>query len=112
MEGFLEALEGELLKKGVHVLVACPGFTASRIRENALTKDGSNQKESPREEGKMMQPEEVAAKIHQAILKRQRRLVMSGEGKLSFWLNKFFPAFVLRKVYEKMAAEPGSGLEA
>lgn len=111
MEGFLEALEGELLKKGVHVLVACPGFTASRIRENALTKDGSSQKESPREEEKMMQPEEVAVKIHQAILKRQRRLVMSREGKLSFWLNKFFPAFVLRKVYEKMAAEPGSGME-
>jgi short-subunit dehydrogenase len=111
MEGFLEALEGELLRKGVHVLVACPGFTASRIRENALTKDGSSQKESPREEEKMMQPEEVAAKIHQAILKRQRRLVMSIEGKLSYWLNKFFPAFVLRKVYEKMAAEPGSGME-
>ena len=111
MEGFLESLEGELLKKSVHVLVACPGFTASRIRENALTSDGSSQKESPREEEKMMQPEEVADKIMKAISKRERRLVMSREGKLSYWLNKFFPGFVLRKVYEKMAAEPGSGME-
>jgi NAD(P)-dependent dehydrogenase (short-subunit alcohol dehydrogenase family) len=47
MEGFLESLETELLKKGVHVLVACPGFTASRIRENALTKDGKPSQRLP-----------------------------------------------------------------
>jgi short-subunit dehydrogenase len=111
MEGFLESLETELLKKGVHVLVACPGFTASRIRENALTKDGKPQSESPREEEKMMQPGEVARLIYKAVESRKRRLVMSREGKLSFWLNKFFPAFVMRKVYQSMAAEPGSGLE-
>jgi short-subunit dehydrogenase len=111
MEGFLESLETELLKKGVHVLVACPGFTASRIRENALTKDGKPQSESPREEEKMMQPGEVARLIYKAVEGRKRRLVMSREGKLSFWLNKFFPAFVMRKVYQTMAAEPGSGLD-
>jgi short-subunit dehydrogenase len=111
MEGFLESLETELLKKGVHVLVACPGFTASRIRENALTKDGKPQSESPREEEKMMQPGEVARLIYKAVESRKRRLVMSREGKLSFWLNKFFPAFVMRKVYQTMAAESGSGLE-
>jgi len=111
MEGFLEALEAELLKKGVHVLIACPGFTASRIRENALTKDGSRQQESPREEEKMMQPEEVAQEICKAIENRRRRIVLSRDGKLSFWLNKFFPGIVLRLVYKKLAAEPGSGLE-
>lgn len=111
MEGFLEALEGELLKKKIHVLIACPGFTATSIRENALTRDGSQQQESPREEAKMMQPEEVAEAIVLAIQKRKRRIVLSREGKLSFWLNKFFPGFVLHKVYEKLAAEPDSGLE-
>ena len=93
------------------MLVACPGFTASRIRENALTKDGKPQTESPREEEKMMQPGEVARLIYKAVENRKRRLVMSREGKLSFWLNKFFPAFVMRKVYQTMAAEPGSGLD-
>ena len=111
MEGFLEALEGELLKQGIHILIACPGFTASRIRENALTADGKVQEESPREESKMMKAEEVAEQIAKAILHKKRRLVMSREGKLSFWLNKFFPLFVLRKVYQKLAAEPGSGME-
>jgi short-subunit dehydrogenase len=111
MEGFLDALSLELYRKNVHVLMAYPGFTASRIRENALTRDGSVQGESPREEEKMMQPEEVAAQIYQAILQKKKRLVMTNEGKLTWWLNKFLPDFVSRKVYQKMAAEPGSNLE-
>ena len=40
IEGFLETLRTENLNKGLHVLVACPGFTASNIRQTALAKDG------------------------------------------------------------------------
>ncbi len=36
MQGFLESLRIENLKKGLHVLIACPGFTASNIRNTAL----------------------------------------------------------------------------
>ncbi len=50
MQGFLEALRTENLKTGLHVMVACPGFTASNIRKTALSKDGSVQGESPRKE--------------------------------------------------------------
>src|SRR5690606_13478169 len=56
MNGFFESLRTELMKKKVHVLVVCPGFTASNIRKNALLADGSVQIESPREENKMMSP--------------------------------------------------------
>lgn len=111
MEGFLDALSLELYRKNVHVLMAYPGFTASRIRENALTHDGTVQGESPRQEEKMMQPEEVAAQIYEAVRTKKRRLVMTTEGKLTWWLNKFLPDFVSKKVYQKMAAEPGSNLE-
>ncbi len=111
MEGFLDSLKLELYPKGVHVMMAYPGFTASRIRENALTKDGTPQGESPREEEKMMQPEEVARQIYEGLENKKDRLVMTNEGKLTFWLNKFFPRFVSRKVYQKMASEPGSGME-
>src|SRR3954465_14125237 len=50
LNGFLEVLRTELLKTGVHVLTACPGFTASNIRKRSLTKDGATQGESPRNE--------------------------------------------------------------
>ena len=41
MTGFLETIRIENLKKGLHVMVACPGFTASNVRFSALTADGS-----------------------------------------------------------------------
>lgn len=110
MAGFFESLESEMTQKGVHVLMAYPGFTSSAIRENALTKDGSLQGESPRIEKKMMQPEEVAKQVYNALIEKRRMVVMTTEGKLTYWLSKFFPGFVRQKVYKKMAAEPGSGL--
>jgi dehydrogenase/reductase SDR family member 7B len=110
MEGFLETVRMENLKKGLHVLIACPGFTASNIRNTALSKDGREQGESPRDEKKMMQPEEVAAHIYHAIKNRRRDLVLTSEGKLTVFLNKFFPAFMDRMVYKHMAKENNSPL--
>ena len=71
MHGFLEVLRIENMKKDLHVLTACPGFTASNIRNTALAADGSQQGESPRDEDKMMSAEEVAEKIIQAIEKKK-----------------------------------------
>ncbi len=82
LNGFLETLRTELLYKGVHVLTACPGFTASNIRKRALTKDGTNQGESPREEEKMMTAEECAEHIYKATLKRKKILILTSQGKL------------------------------
>ncbi len=110
MHGFLESLRTENLKTGLHVLIACPGFTASNIRKTALAADGSQQGESPRAEEKMMQPEEVAAAILQAVQQRRHTLVLTTEGKLAVCLKKFFPAFIMRMVYNKLAKEPDSPL--
>lgn len=111
MEGFMETLRTENLKKGLHVLVACPGFTASNIRNVALAKDGSTQGESPRDEKKMMSAEEVADRIYQGVLHRKRDLVMTTEGKLAVWLNKLFPSWSDRLVFNHMAKEADSPLK-
>lgn len=108
MHGFLEVLRIENMKKGLHVLTACPGFTASNIRNTALAADGSQQGESPRDEGEMMTAEEVASHIIKAIEKRKDRLVLTRQGKLTVLLNKFFPKFLDKMVYNHMAKEPDS----
>jgi len=108
MQGFLEALRTELLKKDVHVLVACPGFTASNIRNTALNSSGEVQGESPRDEQKMMSAEEVASHIYNATLKRKRDLVLTSQGKLTVFLNKFLPGFMDKMVYNHMAKEKDS----
>jgi len=111
MQGFLDALRTENLKTGLHVMLACPGFTASNIRNTALSADGSLQGESPREEKKMMTPEQVANYIASGIEKKKRSLTLTTEGKLAVFLSKLFPKFVEKQVYNKMAKEPDSPIK-
>jgi dehydrogenase/reductase SDR family member 7B len=108
LQGFLECLRIENLKTGLHVLIACPGFTASNIRKTALAQDGSMQGESPREEDEMMSAETVAHHIVDATIKRRRTLILTRQGKLTVLLNKFFPKLTDKLVYNHMAKEPDS----
>lgn len=108
MHGFLEALRTENLHTGLHVLLACPGYTASGIRQKALVADGSAQGESPLNEKGLMQADEVARLIWKAAAKRKRTLVLTPIGKLTVILNKLFPALTDRLVYNHIAKEPDS----
>ena len=105
MNGFLDSLRVENLKNGVHVMTACPGFTASNIRNTALTKDGSQQSESSMDEAKMMSAEEVAKRIANGIEGRKRTLIMTFQGKLTVFLSKFLPGFLDGMVYNVFAKE-------
>lgn len=105
LNGFLEVLRTELLKTGVHVLTACPGFTASNIRRRSLNREGQAQGDSPRQEEKMMSAEECARHIYNATVKRRRTLILTTQGKLAVWLNKWFPSLADRMVYNVMARE-------
>ncbi|SFB76083.1 Short-chain dehydrogenase [Flexibacter flexilis DSM 6793] len=111
MQAFLESLRTELLKKDVHVLVACPGFTASNIRNVALTKDGSTQGESPLDEGNIMSAEEVAFHIYNAVMGRKRDLVLTRQGKLTVFLNKWLPSLMDKLVFNHFAKEKDSPIK-
>lgn len=108
MQGFLDALRTENLKTGLHVLVACPGYTASNIRVNALNAKGEAQRETPKKEEKLMQPGEVAREVVNGVVKRKRTLVLTAEGKMAVWLSKLFPAFIDKMVFKKVSAEQDS----
>ena len=111
MNGFLDVLRMENLKTGVHVLTACPGFTASNIRNSSLDKDGNQQGESTMQEDKMMTSDEVATIIADGIENRTRTLIMTGQGKLMVFLNKFLPGLVDKLVYNTIAKEKNSLLK-
>ena len=106
MDGFLNTLRLENKRKGLNVLVVHPGFTSSNIRNIALNKNGESQKETPRDENKMMSAEKVARIIAKASLKRERDLILTPQGKLVVWLHKNFPSFTDRILLNEMAKEP------
>lgn len=111
MQGFLESLRIELLKTGANVMWVSPGFTASNIRNTALAADGSSQGETPLKEDKLMSAAECAEHIIKAITHRKRTLVMTRQGKLLVWLNKFFPAWADKIVYNHFKKEADSPLK-
>lgn len=108
MHGFLESLRIENRKTGLHVLIACPGYTASNIRNTALNKEGGQQSESPFDESKLMQPEEVASEIFKAIDKKKNYLFLTFQGKATYFLSKFFPRLLDKLVYNTVAKEKDS----
>ncbi|AMJ66334.1 SDR family oxidoreductase [Hymenobacter sp. PAMC 26628] len=107
MNGFLEALRTELLPAGVNVLTAAPGFTASNIRHAALVANGEPQHDTPRDEGQMMSSEEVAAHVLRAVAQRRRTLVLTGQGKLTVFLNKWLPGLMDKLVLANFRKEGG-----
>lgn len=110
MQGFLEALRTELLHTGAHVMWVSPGFTASNIRNVARSANGSAQGETPLEEGKLMSAEVCAGLILDAVEKRKRVVIMTGQGKLTVWINKLFPSLADKLVFKHFLKEPDSPL--
>lgn len=110
LNGLLEVLAAELHPTGVHVLTACPGFTTTAIRQRALNEQGQTHGESYRDEQRMMTAEAVAAHIYRAIQRRRRMLVLTGQGRLTVWLNKWFTAWMDGVVYRHFQREAGNPL--
>ena len=108
MTGLLETIRIENIKKGLHVMIACPGFTASNVRFSALVADGSQQGSTPREEGKMMTAEQVAKIVARGIARRRRLCLMEAEGRATHFVKKFAPKFLDRMFYWVMSKEPDS----
>jgi short-subunit dehydrogenase len=111
MNGFLEAVRTELLHSGVHVLTACPGFTASNIRFSALDAHGNAKGETMRDESNMMSAEECATHILRAVKSRKRELILTTQGKLTVFINKLFPGLADKLVYNTLAKEKDSPLK-
>lgn len=108
IQGFLESLRNENLKTGLHVLIACPGYTESNIRKTALNAHGKAQGETPLNEEKLMSADDVAENIWNATLKRRLYLILTSKGKAAVWINKLFPKLADKLTFNVIKKEPNS----
>lgn len=112
VRGFLDTVRIEYLRAGLHVLVAAPGFTATEIRKTALTKDGSMQGDTPRNESKMMSAERCANIMYRAIKQRRRKMIISfWDGKFIVLVAKLWAWLVDQLMYTVFKNEPDSPLK-
>ena len=108
LQGLLKTIRIENRKKGLHVMIACPGFTASNIRNMALDKNGNPQGETPRDESKMMTAEKAAYLIVNGIERKRRSLILTPLGKITVFVGKFWPQLTEAVAYSYMSKEPDS----
>ncbi len=111
IHGLMETIRIENLRKGLHVMVIAPGFTTSEVRFHALTADGSEQGESPRDERSMDTPEHVARWVIKGIRKKKRNKLLTLEGKMTAFFQRIIPAFVDWVYYLAMSKEAKSPIK-
>ena len=100
VNGFLESIRTELLDQGVHVMWVSPGFTQSNIRNAALDEKGKAEAKSLMEEETMMSAETCAQHLLKAISSKKRNLILTGTGKRTNLVNKFFPGWADNLVHK------------
>ena len=108
IRGFLDTIRIEHLYDGLNVLVFAPGYTASNVRNAALTADGSAQGETPLDEGKLMSAEKCAEYLAKALYKRKSEMILTGLGKVTVLAHRLFPRLTDKLTYSFIARETGS----
>jgi NAD(P)-dependent dehydrogenase (short-subunit alcohol dehydrogenase family) len=107
LHGLFESLRTELIPDGVHVMMACPGFTRTQLQSRALHRTKNQARNEEDWVGKQASPEEVARAIYSGAIKRKRLLILTPVGKLSYYLNKFAPALYERMMARKLESKFG-----
>lgn len=105
LHGLFESLRTELREAGVHVMMVCPGFTATGIEKNALGGDGKPATQPRSTTGRIATPEEVADAIYRAARKRKRMLVLSRVGRFAYWVSRLAPALYERIMHKRLRHE-------
>lgn len=109
LHGLFESLRLELKEKGVHVMIVCPGATATDMHKSMLAGDGSIISVSAGNTQKMATPQEVAEAIFHGAQHQNRLVIHSRMSKLSWFYWKFFPSLFERKIYKQWRNELEAG---
>ncbi len=97
LQGFMDSIRIELMNKGIHVMVASPGFVQTDNTINALTEDGTPYGRMDRMHAKGLTPDKTAQIILHGLKHRKRDVFPAGpREKFGLFLSKFAPGLLDR----------------
>ncbi len=108
LHGFFDSLRSEVEDQGVNVLLVCPSFIRTGIDGAALAGSGAQGALAPRPRqttGGESTPDDIAARIVQAVRLRQRQLLPGRTARLAWWLSRFAPSVYARLMKKRLGAE-------
>jgi UDP-glucose 4-epimerase len=102
LHGLFESARCELAEDGVRVLMVCPSFTRSAFEQRAMGADGHAAGTKRSMTGGIAEPEDVADAIVKAADSGKNLLVLSAQGKLSYYLSRLAPTLYARAMVRRL----------
>jgi short-subunit dehydrogenase len=99
LHGYFESLRLETEKKGIKILMVCPGKVKTNISLNASTSSGAHGKMDESHEN-AMSAEEAAKQIIEGISNNSEEILIGGKEIKAVTLRRFFPKWfgkIIRK---------------
>ncbi len=96
LHGFMDALRGEVAKYDITVTTVCPGFSKTKIAENALkgTGEAAAKKDEDIENG--MTVEYVSSRILNALRKKREEVYIGKKEVMAIYVMRLFPKLFFR----------------
>jgi NAD(P)-dependent dehydrogenase (short-subunit alcohol dehydrogenase family) len=105
LHGLFTSLRCELRHTGAHVMIVCPGFIQTNLQTRALGGDGNITNVPQSTVGRQDTPESAAEIIYDGAVKRKNLLVLTGMGKIGYWVNRLAPVLYERIMTNKFKSE-------
>ncbi len=102
LHGLFESARCELAEDGVRVLMVCPSFTRSAFEQRAMGADGHAAGTKRSMTGGIAEPDDVADAIVKAADSGKDLLVLSAQGKLSYYLSRLAPKLYTRAMVHRL----------
>jgi len=90
LHGLFETLREEVKGQGVHIMMVCPGLTATDINKHALQGDGVVADNGLAVSGKLISPIELADGVYISATRKRELLIYSN---ISLWSRIFYRIF-------------------
>ncbi len=105
--GFFDTLRMELKAKGVGILLVYPSFINTGIAAHSLDGQGAPASPARSTMGRIIEPDTAARLIIRAIRKKRKRLMISEEARLAWWMTRLFPNLYAKIIRQKFGSLPG-----
>lgn len=91
LHGYFESLRLEVEKKGVSVLMVCPGKIKTNVSLNAMSNDGTAHNQMDQSHENAMSAEDCAKQIIAGILTNKEEIFIGGKELLIIKIKRFLP---------------------